>query len=268
MKRNRGGALLAACHPLPTLAVTVLTAMLAAAYGHTVRTAAPLVVAVLLGQLTIGWSNDLIDRGRDRAAGRADKPLARGDLPPRTVWRAIVIAGIGCVAASVACGPPAALTHLCLGVAAGWAYNLGLKRTVWSPVPYAVAFGTLPLLVTLAGPHGGRPPGWAMAAGALIGVGAHLLNALPDLADDARTGVRGLPQRLGRRGVQVSAPAVLFAASAVVVLGPGPPVPPWAWAALGVTAVLAALAGRLSGRAPFLAAVAIAAVDVGLLVGR
>ena len=47
------------------------------------------------------------------------------------------------------------------------------------------------------------PPAWMMATGAVLGVGAHLLNALPDLADDDATGVRGLPQRLGAGRVRV-----------------------------------------------------------------
>ncbi|MDE9365640.1 UbiA family prenyltransferase [Luteipulveratus sp. YIM 133132] len=268
MKPTRRGALLAACHPAPTVAVTVLTALLSVAYGHSLRTAVPVVVAVLLGQLTIGWSNDLIDLPRDLAVGRSDKPIARGDVSAEVVRRSIVIAGIGCVAASFACGVPSALVHLGLGVAAGWAYNLGLKSTVWSPVPYAVAFAALPAVVTLARAERGWPPAWAMAAGALIGVGLHLLNALPDLAEDIRAGVLGLPQRLGPRTVQAVAPLVLLAASAVVVLAPGPPVPVWAWAALVLTAALAAFAARATGRTPFLAAIAIAAVDVGLLVGR
>lgn len=268
MQRTPAGALAASCHPVPTVAVTAVTALLATGYGHTVRTAVPLVIAVLLGQLTIGWSNDLIDLTRDRAAGRRDKPVARGDISPVSVRRAIVTAGIGCVATSFACGVPAATVHLVCGVGAGWAYNLGLKRTVWSPLPYAIAFGALPLIVTLARADGGRPPVWAMAAGALLGVGAHLLNALPDLADDLRGGVRGLPQRLGARRVRSTAPGVLLAASAVVVLGPGLPVPAWAWGALAVAAVLAGVAARTSGRAPFLAAVAIALIDVGLLVVR
>lgn len=269
MKRTRAVALLAASHPLPTAATTSLTAALAAAYGHSVRTATPLVVAVGLGQLTIGWSNDLIDLERDRAAGRTDKPLAVGDVSAGVVRRAIVIAGIGCAAASFACGVPSAVGHLCLLVGGGWAYNLRLKGSIWSPVPYAVAFGALPLVVTLARTERGRPPGWAMAAGALLGVGVHLLNALPDLADDVRAGIQGLPQRLGPRRVQLIAPAVLLAGSAVVLLGPGRPVPASAWAALATAAVLAATAARTSGRTPFVAAVAIAAVDVtGLLVRR
>ena len=50
-------------------------------------------------------------------------------------------------------------------------------------------------------------------AGALLGVGAHLVNALPDLADDEATGVRGLPHRLGPRWTPPVATAVLVLAS-------------------------------------------------------
>ena len=103
--------------------------------------------AVLSGQLSIGWSNDLVDLARDRAVGRTrqaarhrrgeparrDRRL-RGRRRPvrrRSPWPA------GCVAG---------LVHLAC-VAAGWAYNLGLKATVWSWAPYAAAFGALPVFV-------------------------------------------------------------------------------------------------------------------------
>ena len=47
------------------------------------RTRVALVTAaVLCGQLSIGWSNDLVDLARDRAVGRRDKPLARRDREP------------------------------------------------------------------------------------------------------------------------------------------------------------------------------------------
>ena len=39
-----------------------------------------------------------------------------------------------------------------LVVGAGHAYNVWLKATWWSWLPYASAFGTLPTVVTLAGP--------------------------------------------------------------------------------------------------------------------
>lgn len=261
-------ALVRACHPGPTAAVTSLTALLAVATGHGLRSGVLVTAAVGAGQLTIGWSNDLIDVGRDRAVGRVDKPLARGEVSRAVVRAALAIAALLCVALSLACGALSAAVHLLLGVASGWAYNLGLKRTAWSPVPYAVAFGALPAVVTLALPEAAWPPVWMVAVGALLGVGAHFLNALPDLDDDARTGVRGLPHRMGATLVRWLAPAVLTTASAVAVFGP-PSVPgPWVWAGLGLCVALAVVAMTGRGRLPFAAAVGIAAVDVASLVLR
>ena len=255
-----------ACHPGPTVAVTTLTALLAAGAGHPWGSGALVTAAVGTGQLTIGWSNDLIDAGRDREVGRVDKPVARGDVSEREVWWAVAVAGVLCVAFSLACGVAAATVHLLLGVASGWAYNLGLKRTAWSAAPYAVAFGTLPAVVTLALPTPAWPAPWVMVAGALLGVGAHLLNALPDLTDDERTGVRGLPHRLGAGTVRWLAPVVLTVASAVALAGPQGRPAAWQWAAFGVCLGLAGVAMTARGKAPFVAAVGIAALDVVALV--
>jgi 4-hydroxybenzoate polyprenyltransferase len=255
-----------ACHPGPTLAVTTLTALLAVGAGHGPATGALVTAAVGTGQLTIGWSNDLIDAGRDRVVGRLDKPLAAREVSETVVRTATAVAGVLCVLLSLACGAASAAVHLVLGVGSGWAYNLGLKRTTWSAAPYAVAFGTLPAVVTLALPTPVWPAPWVLVAGALLGVGAHLLNALPDLADDERTGVRGLPHRLGPGAVRRLAPAVLVAASVVALLGPPGPASPLAWAVLGLCLGLAAVAVTGRGRVPFAAAVGIAALDVASLV--
>ena len=107
-----------------------------------------------------------------------------------------------------------------------------------------------------------------MVAAGLLGVGAHLVNALPDLADDDATGVRGLPQRLGRRPAQLLATGILVAASAVVVLGPGVQPPAWAWVALLVTVGLACAGLRWTGAIAFRATIAIAGIDVLMLIAR
>jgi 4-hydroxybenzoate polyprenyltransferase len=125
-----------------------------------------------------------------------------------------------------------------------------------------VAFGCLPAVVTLALPRPEVPAAWTIAAGVLLGVGTHLLNALPDLDDDESTGVRGLPHRLGAARVRVLAPVVLLAGSVVAVLGPGDPGSPWPWSVLGVCGVLAVVAVVARGRVPFLAAIGIALVVV------
>ena len=99
-------------------------------------------------------------------------------------------------------------------VACGWAYNLGLKATALSWLPYAIAFGMLPAVVTLSASPPRWPAAWALAAGALLGVAAHLANVLPDLSQDAATGVHGLPHRLGAKATALAGAGILLAASA------------------------------------------------------
>jgi 4-hydroxybenzoate polyprenyltransferase len=110
------------------------------------------------------------------------------------------------------------------------------------------------------------PPLWLPLAGALLGVGAHLVNVLPDLADDAATGVRGLPHRLGARWSTVAAAAVLAAAAVVIVVGAPVDSAVVAVVALLVTAGLAVVVLLARGRTPFRAAIAMALVDVAMLV--
>ena len=260
--RATSAGLLAATHPGPALAVTALAALLAISAGLTPARGSLVVAAVLTGQLSIGWSNDLIDAARDREAGRADKPLATGTVPTAAARVACALAVVATIGLSLACGLVVGLVHLVV-VAAGWAYNLGLKSTVFSWLPYAVAFAALPAFVSLAA--GDSEPGWVPVVGAMLGVGAHLLNVLPDLAADAATGVRGLPHRLGARVTRVAAVLVLGAGTAVLalladlpaeVLLPG----------VSAVAVLSVLALTGRGAAPFRAAVGIALVDVTMLV--
>lgn len=263
------GALVRSCHPAPSLAVTAFATVLAAAAGNSAATCAVLAVAVCTGQLTIGWSNDRIDADRDRRAGRADKPIARGELAARTVDGSIGVALLATVVASLALGWAAGLVHLG-AVACGWAYNLWLKRTAWSWLPYAAAFGALPAVATLARAAPAVPAGWVIAAGALFGVVANLTNALPDLADDRADGIRGLPHRLGAGTSLLIATALVAAASALIVFGPpGGPVA-LAWGGLGVS--LAAALGGLcwawrhrASRSAFYGIVLVVAVNVVLI---
>jgi 4-hydroxybenzoate polyprenyltransferase len=263
--RSTALALLGAAHFGPTVAVTSVVALLAAGSALPLLNGVLVTFAVFAGQLTIGWGNDLLDRERDRASGRTDKPLASGDLSARLVRSSLVVAGAMCVLLSFSVGWRSALVHLFLGVASGHAYNLWLKSTVMSWLPYAVAFGTLPAVVTLAGPSPYWPPAWLMASAAALGVGAHFLNTLPDFEDDAATGVQGLPHRIGRSGSRVSATLLLLGASAAAVLGSDTS-SVWSWCALAGTVALAGVALLGRGRAPFYAAVVIAVLDVTVLV--
>ncbi|MFE0465155.1 UbiA family prenyltransferase [Kitasatospora sp. NPDC058965] len=266
-------ALLLAAHPLPALAVTGLATALAAAVGRGPAGCLLVALAVLSGQLCIGWSNDRIDVARDVRAGRRDKPLAVGTLAPSSATAAACAAGGLCVPFSFASGPAAGLVHL-LAVAAGLSYNAALKRTGWSWAPYALAFALLPAFVTLGlAPDRPWPPGWLLAAGALLGVGAHLTNVLPDIEADLACGIRGLPHRLGPGRSRALAALTLLAASAVLVLGPPGAPGATGWTGLAAAAALATAAAlprpaRPDSRLPFLLAIALSALDLVLLLLR
>lgn len=265
-------ALLGASHPLPSLAVTALATAVSVAAGRSAAGVVLVAAAVLSGQLSIGWSNDLLDRRRDLGAHRQDKPVAIGAVSVATVQAACVGAAVACVPLSLANGWPAGVVHL-LAVAGGWAYNLGLKRTVLSFLPYAVSFALLTAFVTLGLPGQAWPRPWVLTAGALLGVGAHFLNVVPDVADDLAAGVRGLPQRVGAARSAVVGAVLLAIASILVVLGPRGRVPGWGWVGLAIAIAAAAGSGaaglrRTPGRWPFLLAVVTAAVTIALLVAR
>lgn len=267
---SRAGQLIRACHPEPTVAVTVVASALAISVGRGPG-ALWVAAAVLAGQCSIGWSNDVVDRRRDAAVGRSDKPIAAGRLPGRLVAGFAGAAAVAAIPLSFASGVPAGAVHVG-AVASGWSYNLRLKSTVASVAPYAVSFGLLPSFVTLGLP--GRPwaPGWLTAAGALLGAGAHFANAAPDLVDDARTGVRGLPHRLGPTGSRLAAVGLLLAATAALLVGPSHgdrSAAAYAGrlvAAVAAAGCLAVVALSRHGRAGFRAVLVLGAIDVALLV--
>ncbi|WP_328564842.1 UbiA family prenyltransferase [Streptomyces coelicoflavus] len=268
---HRVPALLRSCHPEPAVAVTVFTTALAVAAGRGPAGSAAVAAAVLAGQLSVGWCNDAVDAQRDTACGRRDKPVATGDLPPRAVAVAAGAALGLCVPLSLLSGAAAGAAHLGGMVAAGWAYNLRLKHTLLSPLPYAVGFGSLPAFVTLGLPSPSWPAWWAVVAGALLGVGAHLVNVLPDIEDDLATGVRGLPQRLGRPACRRLAPLLMLAAVGALVAGPPGPVGATGWAltaAAGTVAVLGTASSSKRSRRPFRAAIVVAGMAVAQVLLR
>ncbi len=169
-------------------------------------------------------------------------------------------------------GPWAAVAALTL-VASGWAYNLGLKATVLSGVPYLVGFAALPAVPYLALPGHPGPPWWAPVTGALFGFGAHFANVLPDLRADASTGVRGLPQRLGVRAGVIVMAAALAGASVVLGFGPRSQSIAYSVVAAAVGTLGAVLVALVANRNPnsslaFRLTLVIAVFDVGLLVLR
>ena len=224
LRKQRGQALslLLTCHPLPAAAVTVGLTVAAALTGRSGRECLLVAATVLTGQFTIGWINDVVDADRDRRAGRQDKPVAMGWIAPRTVNVATACMVLLVIPLSVANGIVAGIAHLGF-VLSGWLYDLYLKQTVLSWLPYAVGFGLLPAFLSYGGwgtgPHGGPPTIAMTVLAALFGIGVHFLNALPDLAEDTENGVRHLPLRIALRTGTSRLLVASAAFTAVVVLG-------------------------------------------------
>jgi 4-hydroxybenzoate polyprenyltransferase len=221
-QRGQAVSLLLSCHPLPAASMTVVLTVFAALSGRSAQECALVAGAVLTGQFTVGWINDVVDAERDRKAGRQDKPVAMGWIDPGTVNFATAVMVLLCIPLSIANGTAAGLAHLA-AVLSAWLYNLYFKQNVLSWLPYAVSFGLLPAFLSYGGLGGGLhggPPTIAMTVlAALLGVGIHFLNTLPDLVEDNEAGLRHLPLRIALR---IGAPRLLWistAFTAVVALG-------------------------------------------------
>ncbi|MGC5017481.1 UbiA family prenyltransferase [Micromonospora sp. DT47] len=266
--------LVRASHPEPGAAVTTVAGLLAWGVGHQPSGVVSVVGTVLASQLAVGWTNDALDADRDALVGRTDKPVATGAIGRRTVAAAALLAALATPAIALTSNPVAAL-WVTVALLSALLYDWPLKSTPVSVLPYAVSFGSLPAFVVLALPGAPAPPAWLVAAAACLGAGAHFANVLPDLADDARTGVRGLPHRLGPAGSRVAAAGLLLAATVTLVVGPPGP-PSWAGlSAVAAAAVVPALGwygGRAATRAggrpvtAFRAVMLVALIDVVLLV--
>ncbi len=234
--------LLLSSHPGPSFAVATICVVLGVTSDLEPWRTAVLGFAILFGQFSVGLSNDWLDADRDRRTGRSDKPVALGQISVSAVRTAALISGAVGLAATGILGWKATVAHA-LFIASGWVYNLWLKRTALSVIPYAVGFGALPAAVTLARPEPAFPVLWIVAAGALLGVAAHFANALPDLDDDRLTGVVGLPHRIGAPASGIVTFTALAAASALVVGGPltfggGSAPGVFGWLALGSETVI------------------------------
>jgi 4-hydroxybenzoate polyprenyltransferase len=158
---------------------------------------AVIATAILLGQFVVGWSNDLIDFPRDKAAMRVKKPLVAGTITETTLSILIGIALLSALIVSLLSplGVNGTAIHF-LGLLSATAYNVKLKSTVLSVLPYIVSFGALPWAIYVAAAS--APPSWLVFAFILIASAFHFLNVLKDMDSDIAQDVMGLPQVLGR----------------------------------------------------------------------
>ena len=208
-------AYLKAAHFGPTMLITAISFAL----GTQLWWEGPAYViafTVFLGQLIIGWSNDLYDYEDDLKHNRTNKPLVAETITPenlrRTTFIFIPIAVIANLIGPL--GLKGGSVYL-LGVGCGIAYNFYFKFSPLSPLPYAIALAALPASVYFAVDR--TPPLWVLAGGSLLGVGFHFLNVLKDIEKDQSSSIKGLPQIVGKRASAAIA-LVLISIAIVVVI--------------------------------------------------
>lgn len=211
-------ALLRAAHFGPTVLVTAI-AFFVATFEFTTFESIQIACAIFAGQLVVGWSNDVVDFPLDTAAKRIKKPLVAGEISVGLLQKLIPLALVSATLISLIgpLGLSGTLVHL-LGLLSATLYNLKLKSTIFSPLPYIISFGALPWAIFLAADT--TPPLWIYLALALFTTSFHFLNVLKDLQWDLEQGVLGLPQRIGQTRSVITASILALAGFFVVLFLP------------------------------------------------
>jgi 4-hydroxybenzoate polyprenyltransferase len=225
-ERRPGGrirSLIFMSHPGPSLLVTCVLVAIAWLAGRHVPDGSrvlQLVGAMLPVQLCIGVINDVVDLPAD-AVTKPHKPLVRGVISPSSA------AGAGVVLGAIGLGAAATINLATLGLdalalCAGLGYDLGLRRTPLSWVPW---WGGMALLPFEGYASVGSIPSRLLALiplSGLIAVGLHVANALPDIEGDRAAGRRSLPVLLGAGWSTWVGPGALAAAGLLATLLAGP----------------------------------------------
>ncbi|WP_091024585.1 UbiA family prenyltransferase [Nocardioides szechwanensis] len=194
--------LLQAAHPRQALLTGLFVGAAAAVSGRPTREVAVVFATVLVGQVILGWHNDLVDRRRDARHETPGKPLADERLDPGTAWFALTCAVLLVVPLSITSGVTAGSAYL-LSLVVGLLGNVVLRKGFFSWLPWALSYGLIPAFLSYGGWGGefeGDPPRILMTAlFAALGVGVHFLRALWGLVPDNEDGWTYLPLKLGLR---------------------------------------------------------------------
>ena len=194
-------SILRACHIGPTSAVTLISFLLASSLWWE-GPALVIAFGIFLGQLLVGFTNDLYDYQDDLKHNRTDKPLVSGKITTAQLTRAIKIVTPLAILVNLfgPLGIKGGLIYL-LGIGLGISYNFYFKFTLLSPLPYALAFAALVAAIVVATDR--TPPLWLLISAACLGVAAHFANVIKDINEDLKSEIIGLPQKLGKKTSRV-----------------------------------------------------------------
>lgn len=237
-------------HPFPSVLDGVVSGIVAGLAGGSPGLAIRIGVAMTLLQLGIGTVNDLVDARLD-AGLKLGKPIPAGLVGPRPArLLAATLFGGGVLLAATVSTLSGALAGVVIAI--GLAYDLRLKGTAWSWLPFAVGIPVLPIFGWV-GVTGSLDPAFAVIVPVAVAAGAALAigNALVDLERDEVAGASSIAVALGPRRASRVATALLVAVASVALvtaalasLGPEP------IAAIGLAGAVPALAAFRSGSRP------------------
>ncbi len=193
---SRAAGFVRLVHPFPSLLDGLATLGIALLAGAPVGVAVRVAVAMICLQAAIGATNDLIDAPRDKGR-KPGKPIPSGLVAPAEARAAAVVAAVAGLVLSVPSGPQtAALAAVILAI--GLLYDLRLRGTAWSWLPFALGIPLLPVFAWLGGT--GRLPDLLailLPAGFAAGAALAIANALVDVERDRSAGSSSIVDRLG-----------------------------------------------------------------------
>jgi 4-hydroxybenzoate polyprenyltransferase len=237
-------------HPFPSLLDGLVTAAVAILAGADLTAAIRLGVAMTALQTGIGATNDAVDAPRD-AGHKPGKPIPAGLVTPR-VARLSAITGFAIGLFLSAPSGPALVGIAGIVIAIGLLYDLRLKGTAWSWLPFALGIPILPVFGWL-GATGSLPPPFGVLVPAAVAAGAALAigNGLVDVERDAEAGSSSIAIALGSDRAWTLHLALFvgvgIAATTSLVAWGRPSVEVAVVAGAASLAVVAALAGRGGG---------------------
>jgi len=207
-------------HPVPSLLTTAAAVAFAMIFGLSLSDPKVgwIIAVMLLAQFSISALNDWADADLDAHAGRR-RPIPLGLVPARgALIFAIACAGAALLGSVVSGFGLVALLLVALGLVSGWAYDLGLKRTPLSVLPFAVAFPLLPLWIAVVAGRSLGSVSLILLGGIPLAAAIHLADAIPDRDTDRGAGVNSLAVALGRPGAELAAASLLLVGTLVSLI--------------------------------------------------
>jgi 4-hydroxybenzoate polyprenyltransferase len=207
-------------HPIPSLLTTLAAIGFAWIFGIGPgdRRFWWIAAIMLLVQLSISALNEWADADLDRRAGRR-RPIPLGLLSPGTALTVAVVCAVGAfLACTLSDFGAVGLLLVGVGIACGWAYDLGLKASPVSFLPFAIAFPLMPFWI---GVLAGRPPSTLLIlflGGSPLATAIHLADAIPDRERDRAAGLRTLAVALGQPWAEMAAAGLLLIGTLVALV--------------------------------------------------